>query len=223
MRTQQKSRSVCYLRFSTLLGTIRTREQSSPNTIEPLIRSLNKQLVALEHEPSFDVELLKQCQTNDPLHALQNLALNAFEFKEHGLSVLVVEPPIRLDASRKPRFNSILKKIWYQEIDIYMTLDSGSVISFNDISEIVTSDDFIKVYVDAACASTHAGAPDEAKRPQRRRKKTTIGVGNAQAVIATQTAAGVVQRTNRTYTHSRSKKNVAARETVGFTSIPVVE
>ncbi len=171
MRTQQKSRSVCYLRFSTLLGTIKTREQSRPNTLEPLIRSLNQQLVALEHEPSFDVELLKQCQTNDPLHALQNLALNAFEFKEHGLSALVVESPIQLDANRKARFYSVLKKIWHQEIDIYMTLDSGAIISFNDISEIVTSDDFIKVYVDAACVSTHGGPTAEAKAPQRRRKR----------------------------------------------------
>lgn len=145
----QKPDSNVVVRYVTLSSLVHRK------TVIPKKNDLERRLKAqyrAETTESLNIEKAKppkRRQASIPIcvTAIQNLSEESLFLKESALDVIVIDQEIELPLSLLSSTCHYLKSLLASGIDVGIYFKNSSLISLNEISELTTSDEFIRIYL----------------------------------------------------------------------------
>ena len=139
-----ETRTVTYLQASMLLAQ-RPHRSLRKTQLEKLVEPQLK-------GASLTVFDLARClkplgQHREMRSAMIKLKLNARWLKQAGLDVLVVDTLGALDPNCTAAFTAALEHVWKSGIEVIILDLQQQPISFNDLGQVVSNSQFIKIYI----------------------------------------------------------------------------
>lgn len=147
--TPQKPASNAVVRYVTISSLVHQK------TVTPKKNDLEHRLktkYGAETIESLNIERAKPPKERRPsipacITAIQNLSEESNFLKESALDVVVIDQESELPLSLLSSTCQHLKSIMASGIDVGIYFKNSNLISLNDISELTTSDEFIRIYL----------------------------------------------------------------------------
>ncbi|WP_439114159.1 hypothetical protein [Hydrogenophaga sp.] len=136
--------TVTYLQASMLLAQ-RPRHSLRKTQLEKLVAPKLKgaSLAVFDTERGFN----PVGQQREMRSAMIKLKLNARRLKQAGLDVLVVDTLGALSPDCTAAFTAALEHVWKSGIEVIILDLQQQPISFNDLGQVVSNSQFIKIYI----------------------------------------------------------------------------
>jgi hypothetical protein len=140
---------VQFLRISTLLKGRPVRHSSKVLLERMLISQFGVDKAKPFFHPDVNLATYQSQRYGAISNLMSNIKANTRKLRASGLDALVIDTISGLKREQKDMFIASVTSIWLSGIEVILIDSDNKLISFNEIGEVVCSNQFIKIYIDS--------------------------------------------------------------------------